>query len=54
MQDEELTGKIIGYAIKVHKALGPGFLESVYKNALAHELRNAASLGRFNWLLSCW
>jgi GxxExxY protein len=41
MQDEELTGKIIGYAIKVHKALGPGFLESVYKNALAHELRNA-------------
>src|SRR5271154_4807422 len=41
MEDEELTQKIIGCAMKVHAALGPGFLESVYSKALAHELRQA-------------
>ena len=41
MEDEQLTEKIIGCAMKVHTVLGPGFLESVYKNALAHELRKA-------------
>jgi len=33
-----LTGKIIGAAIEVHKALGPGLLESAYEECLAHEL----------------
>ena len=39
LQHEELTGRIIGAAIEVHKALGPGYLEVVYENALAIELR---------------
>src|SRR5262245_22189879 len=35
---DELTGKIIGAAMKVHTALGFGYVESVYENSLAHEL----------------
>jgi len=45
MEHERLTETIIGCAMKVHRALGPGFLESVYQNALAHELRKAGLRG---------
>jgi GxxExxY protein len=34
----EVTGKIIEFAIKVHKALGPGMLEGAYEICLTHEL----------------
>jgi GxxExxY protein len=33
----ELSSKIIGAAIEVHKALGPGLLESAYEECLCHE-----------------
>ena len=35
----DLTEKIIGAAIEVHRKLGPGFLESIYEAALCIELR---------------
>ena len=39
LADKELTGRIIAAAIAVHRALGPGFLESVYEEAMCIELR---------------
>ena len=35
---DPLTEKIIGAAIEVHRLLGPGLLESIYEEALCHEL----------------
>ena len=37
----ELSGNVIGYAFTVLNTRGVGFLEKVYENALAHELRKA-------------
>ena len=39
LEYEGLTDKIISCAIEVHKRLGPGFLESIYENALIIELQ---------------
>jgi len=40
MRARDLTPEIIGAAIKIHRKLGPGLLESAYEACLAHELRN--------------
>lgn len=37
----DLTYKIIGLAMRVHRSLGPGLLESVYERCLCHELDKA-------------
>jgi GxxExxY protein len=41
LTDYQLTQKVIGCAMKVHTALGPGLLESAYKECLCFELRQA-------------
>ena len=38
LYEKDLTAQIIGAAIDVHRALGPGLLESAYQVCLAHEL----------------
>jgi len=39
MTENEVTEKVIGCGIEVHRALGPGLLESIYEECLAMELR---------------
>ncbi len=38
MDENELSNKIVGAAIEVHRTLGPGLLESTYEECLCHEL----------------
>jgi GxxExxY protein len=40
VQINDITGTIIELAIEIHRRLGPGLLESVYRKILAYELRN--------------
>ncbi len=37
MEKDPLTERVIGCAIDVHRVLGPGLLESIYQQCLAHE-----------------
>ena len=41
MNENELSNRVIGLAIEVHKALGPGLLESAYKECLYYEIAKA-------------
>jgi GxxExxY protein len=38
MRENEITGQVVDAALKVHKELGPGLLETVYEAVLAYEL----------------
>ena len=44
MNENELSKKVIGVAIEVHNALGPGLLESAYKECLYYKLFKAGLL----------
>ena len=39
MEEDRITSIIIASAIKIHRALGPGLLESAYRNSMHHELK---------------
>ncbi|MXV14827.1 GxxExxY protein [Hufsiella ginkgonis] len=41
MTENEVANRVIGLAIKVHMALGPGLLENAYKECLYYEILNA-------------
>ena len=41
MEINQLTERVIGACIEIHKTLGPGLLESAYEECLCHELRLA-------------
>ena len=41
MEFDELSKKVLGCALEVHRELGPGLLESTYEQCLAYELKQA-------------
>ena len=41
MTENEISYKIIGIALELHKSIGPGLLESVYEHALYYDLKQA-------------
>ena len=50
MHENDISYKIIGAAIEIHKNIGPGLLESAYEHALAFDLREKYN-SRFQCLL---
>jgi GxxExxY protein len=51
MKFDDLSNRVIGCAIEVHRALGPGLLESTYEQCLAHELKVNEIQFRVQWPL---
>ena len=51
MEFDELSNRVIGCAIEVHRALGPGLLEATYEQCLAHELKLNGMAFRLQWPL---
>ena len=52
MDLNELSNKVIGFALDVHSKLGPGLLENVYKECLFHKLRKESFIVEMEKLLS--
>src|SRR3990172_12634191 len=46
MEINEITGQIVDAAIKIHRALGPGLLESAYEACLMYELKKRRLIAR--------
>ena len=44
MDENQLSYKIIGVALELHRNIGPGLLESAYESALEYDLKNAGLL----------
>ena len=49
MEFDELSNRVIGCALRVHRELGPGLLESAYEQCLAHELKLNKIAFRLQW-----
>lgn len=49
MEFDELSHRVIGCALEVHRALGPGLLESAYEQCLARELSIAEIPFQLQW-----
>lgn len=49
LEHAALTERIIGAAIEVHRRLGPGYLESIYENALVIELNKRGLEAKQQW-----
>jgi len=47
---DELTCKVIGFAIEVHKIVGPGLLESVFEKCFTRELQLGDCLIKLNYV----
>jgi GxxExxY protein len=50
----EIASRIIGAAFAVSNELGVGFLEKVYENALAHEIRKSGLEAKQQWPIDVW
>jgi GxxExxY protein len=50
----EIAEQIIGSAYRVSNELGAGFLEKVYENALAHEIRKCGLEAKAQWPIDVW
>jgi len=51
MEFDQLSNRVIGCALEVHRTLGPGLLESTYEQCLAHELSQSNIPFRLQWPL---
>jgi len=51
MEFDQLSNRVIGCALEVHRTLGPGLLESTYEQCLGHELSLSDIPFRLQWPL---